>query len=197
MADQPRILGICGAPCTGKTTLAGWLTAELSGRGLMCELLPELARLLAAQGVRIDGEMRDADYDAFLAAYFKRDGTARATLAIADRTPVDHLSYLAVNRNAAPELLSRHREAALAAMHRYRLVLYLPVQFPPRDDNFRATSPDYQHQLDEAIRALLPQVTPPVITVRGDIEETRRQALAAIGEAWPDLPEKVMQAGGG
>ncbi|GEM_PF-1859443 len=196
MADQPRILGICGAPCTGKTTLAGWLTAELSGRGLICELLPELARLLAARGVRIDGEMRDSDYDAFLAAYFKRDSRARATLAVADRTPVDHLSYLAVNRNAAPELFSRHREAALGAMHRYRLVLYLPVQFPPRDDSFRETSPDYQRQLDEAIHALLPQVTPPVVTVCCDIEEMRRGALAAIGQAWPDLPAAAMRAGG-
>ena len=197
MADQPRILGICGAPCTGKTTLAGWLTAELAGRGLVCELLPELARLLAAQGVRIDGAMRDQDYDAFLAAYQERDSAARAALAIADRTPVDHLSYLAVNRNVAPDFVSRHRETALDAMRRYRLVLYLPVQFPPQDDSFRETSIAYQRELDGAIEATLPEIAPPVVTVRGDIEETRCRALAAIRQAWRDLSGTAMQAGGG
>lgn len=197
MTDQPRILGICGAPCTGKTTLAGWLTAELAGRGLACELLPELARLLAERGVRIDGAMRETDYDAFLAAYQERDSAAQAALAVADRTPVDHMSYLAVNRNAAPDLIGRHHEAALEAMRRYRLVLYLPVQFPPRDDSFRETSVTYQRELGRAITAMLPQVVPPVVTIRGGIVEMRRRALAAIRQGWPELPEKVMRAGGG
>lgn len=197
MSEQSRILGICGAPCTGKTTLAGWLAAQLAGRGLDCELLPELARLLAGRGVRIDTAMRDEDYDAFLAAYHERDSAARAALAIADRTPVDHLSYLAVNCNAAPALLSRHQAEALSAMQRYRLVLYLPVQFPPQDDSFRETSVDYQRQLDEAIAATLPKVAPRVVTVPGGIEEMRGLALQQISRDWPELLGTAMEAGSG
>jgi len=165
---QPRILGICGAPGTGKTTLAGWLTRKLAAAQRNAELLPELARMLTERGVHIDGAMREADYDAFLAAYEERDRSVLAPLAIADRTPVDHCSYLLVNQNIAPEFLQRHQEIALAALLRYRVMLYLPIQFPIKDNGFRETSPEYQRALDTAITGMLERVDVPIIEIRGN-----------------------------
>lgn len=186
-ATPSQIVGITGAPCTGKTSLAGWLQRKLSGLGVDCELLSEPARLLAERGVRIDREMREPDYDAFLQGYADRDLRASAALAIADRTPADHYSYIEANRNVPRRFRRRHHDAARSAMQRYQLVLYLPVELPMRDDRFRETSRTYQRRLDEAIVGLLGECTLPIVTIRGSRSVRRRAALAAIEVVCPDL----------
>ena len=196
MDGSPCILGICGAPCTGKTSLAAWLTRKLNSLSVEHELLPEPARLLAARGVAIDREMGQGDYDAFLGAYAERDASAATGLAIADRTPVDHCSYLAANRNMPPDFVLAHHSAAMAALGRYRLLLYLPVQFPMRDDGFRETSGSYQQALDAAISAMLGETGVPVVTLEGYRRKRQREALAAVREHWPELFLRKMTAGG-
>jgi len=182
-----RILGVTGAPCTGKTTLITWLTAKLDELGCRCEQLPEPARMLVSRGVQLDGAMQEQDYDAFLAAYSERDMSATAPLAIADRTPVCHMSYITTNANAGAEFVARHRDTAYSALARYRLLLYLPVQFPMQDDDFRETSPRYQRSLDAAIREMLAVIDVPVIELRGNKRQRRKSALSAIREYWPEL----------
>lgn len=187
-----NIVGICGAPCTGKTTLALWLAAVFAKRGLVCELLPEPARLLAKRGVKIDAAMQAADYDAFLAAYSERDAHP-APLCIANRTPLDHYCYLAVNRslgvNWQPDAayLARHRSAALAGMLRYRLLIYLPNSLPLIDDRFRVTNPAYQQALDEALREIVSAADVPLVTLPLAKKQRQEAALAAINAAWPEL----------
>ena len=181
------IVGISGGPCTGKTTLARWLAQALTERGVRCRLLPEPARLLAPRGVRIDQHMRAADYDAFLTAYAQRDGEARGTLAIADRTPVDHFSYLAANANIPEDFRRKHYRAALAQAHRYRLIVYLPIELPLRDDKFRTTSPHYRRKLDRAIVAMLEEVDVPVVTIHGERETRQQSALDAVARTFPGL----------
>lgn len=195
MVAQPRILGICGAPGTGKTTMASWLHGKLAAAGLNCELLEEPARILAMQGVRIDAAMSTADYNAFLKAYQQRDLGAQAALAIADRTPVDHCSYLEVNRNMPPRFVDRHRRDAQAALAHYRLVFYLPVQFPLRDDGFRVTSVKYQRELDRAIQALLAKAPVRVVEVRGSKNQRKRTLLEEVQQAWPELFSAAAAAG--
>lgn len=190
-----RILGICGAPCTGKTTLALWLHRKLRALDMDCELLPELARLLAAGGVAIDREMHEPDYAAFLAAYGARDTAATAIIAIADRTPIDHCSYLLANRNMAESFVNHHRQVALATMARYRLLVYLPIQFPIQADGFRETSPLYQQELDQAISGLLRQVAAPVVTIRAQRRKRQRLLLAEVRTWWPELFSQPAAAG--
>jgi len=187
-----NIAGICGAPCTGKTTLARSLHASLARRGLECMLLPEPARLLAERGVKIDAAMRDADYDAFLTAYGERDAHP-APLCIADRTPLDHYCYLAVNRSLGrhwqpdEQFLARHRAAALAGMRRYRLLIYLPNCLPLIDDRFRVTDPAYQQALDGALCEIVSAADVPLVTVPLAKKQRKEAALAAISAAWPEL----------
>jgi len=190
-----RILGICGAPCTGKTTLASWLMRKLESQSVESELLPELARLLAEQGVAIDKEMREPDYDAFLAAYHERDAGVLSPLAVADRTPVDHCSYLSVNRNMPPDFVARHEKEALAALERYRLLIYLPVQFPMRDDGFRETSRSYQGELDRAIHRMLDKSPVPVVRLEGYRRKRHRDAFSAVREHWPESFGQLQAAG--
>ena len=190
------ILGICGAPCTGKTTLAAWLHRKLQRLNLDCELLVEPARLLAGRGVAIDMHMGPEDYAAFLAAYEQRDHGARAAISIADRTPVDHCSYLRANRNMPPELITQHNDVALAAMSRYRLVVYLPIQFPLRGDGFRVTSREYQQRLDEGIAEMLALLNVPVVTIRAERKKRRRLVFAEVESHWPELFGRSMTAGG-
>jgi nicotinamide riboside kinase len=182
-----RILGVTGAPCTGKTTLVEWLARKLGESGCDCEQLPEPARILAAHGVLLDTAQREEDYDAFLTAYNKRDAGAIAPLAIADRTPVCHMGYITTNANASRDFVARHRDAAIGALAQYRLLLYLPVQFPMVDDGFRETSLSYQRSLDGAISAMLAEVEVPIVELRGDKRQRRQSALAAIREYWPEL----------
>ena len=181
----PVLIGICGAPCVGKTTLAHKLTARLAAAGAPAALLPEVARILAERGVAIDKDMREADYDAFLAGYRERDSDASG-LAVADRTPVDHYSYLAANANAAPEMLERHHAAVLEDITRYRLLLYLPIEFPLRADGFRVTDPAYQQRLDEEIRKLLDEVTVPRRILKGQRGPRLKTAEAAVKAACPE-----------
>ena len=185
--DQPAsvLIGICGAPSVGKTTLARKLVARLAAEGAPAHVLPEVARILAERGVAIDQAMGDSDYDAFLAGYRERDSGASG-LALADRTPVDHFSYLAANANAAPELLARHHAAVLADVRRYRLLLYLPIEFPLRADGFRITDPAYQHRLDAAIRALLDEVAVPWLRLSGQRNARLFAADAAVRAACPE-----------
>jgi nicotinamide riboside kinase len=192
-----RILGVTGAPCTGKTTLIEWLALQLGESGCDCEQLPEPARMLAARGVQIDGAMREPDYEAFLAAYNERDLAARAPLAIADRTPVCYMSYITTNANVSRDFVAQHKGLALGALARYRLLLYLPVQFPMVDDGFRETSLNYQCSLDSAISAMLKEVEVPIVELRGDKQQRRKAALAAIGEYWPELGIGLRKAASG
>jgi nicotinamide riboside kinase len=186
MGRTTNIAGICGAPCTGKTTLASALWYELSRQGLRVPLLAEPARRLAAQGVKIDDSMGSNDYARFLKAYRLRD-RVMAPLCIADRTPIDHLSYIEVNQNLPQRVREFHRRQAYAALDRYGLLLYLPVEIPLVADGFRVTSAQYQHQLDAAIRRLLGGVSIPVVAVKGEPEERLRQSLFALGQVWPSL----------
>lgn len=185
-AVPPNLLGICGAPSTGKTTLARMLHRELSARGVECALLHEPARRLAEQGVRIDAAMRPEDYEAFLGAYLERDA-ACCVLGVADRTPVDHFSYLSVNQGLAPDFLQRHHDAALGALARYRLLLYLPPRLKLVDDRFRVTDPAYRDALDTAIRALLREARIPVVSISGPRHARLSAALNAVRDNWPEL----------
>lgn len=187
MTTTPCILGISGAPCTGKTTLAGWLWRKLRADGLDCELLEEPARELVRRGVRIDQHMSEADYEAFLRAYDDRDRAAGARLAIADRTPVDHCSYLAANRYLDQGFVDHHRRQARGAMARYRLVLYLPVAFPLKEDGFRVTSDRYRLALDSSINAMLAEIDVPVVKVSGSVARRRRELMKIVRESWPEL----------
>jgi nicotinamide riboside kinase len=198
MVNTPRfILGISGAPGTGKTTLAGWLHRKLSTIDLDCELLAEPARELAAQGVKIDQKMSAGDYDAFIRAYAARDGSASAPLAIADRTPVDHYSYVAANANLERHLVGRHRRLAREALEPYRRLIYLPIEFPLRADGFRVTSEQYRRALDSAIAEMLADVSVPVTVIRGNRNQRRRALLAIVRQTWPELFEGRAGAAGG
>lgn len=186
------IIGICGAPSTGKTTLAVALVERLHALGLDALYLEEPARRLARQGVKIDAAMGEEDYDAFLLAYKARDSAA-PQLAVADRTPLDHFSYIAANRNLPRALRERHRRAVHAALQRYALLLYLPVEFELEDDSFRVTCREYQHRLDRAIRRMLGAVRTPHAVLSGAVAERLEQALGAISAVLPGLLK--MEAG--
>lgn len=186
MPPPPSLLGLSGAPCTGKSTLARALARALGDRGVACALLGEPARELARQGVRIDDAMQLGDYEAFLAAYLQRDA-ACGVLGVADRTPADHYSYLAANQPLPADFLRRHHDAALAALARYRAVLYLPPEIPLVDDNFRTLRADYRGALDLAIRALLAQTAVPVVRVSGTAPQRLALALSTVGAYWPEL----------
>ena len=187
----PNLLGICGAPSTGKTTLARLLHRELTALGVECALLGEPARELAPQGVRIDAAMQPEDYETFLNAYLARDAGC-AVLGVADRTPVDHYSYLAANRGLAPEFMLRHHDAALGALSRYRALLYLPPRLRLVDDRFRITDQAYRDALDTAIRALLRGARVPVFSVTGPRPVRLAAALAVVREHWPELVAAAM-----
>ncbi len=196
MAESSRILGVCGAPCTGKTTLARWLAGKLGRLGADCVLLPELARILVDRGIKIDKEMGEADYDAFLDAYIERESGIQTGIAVADRTLIDHYSYLAVNRNMPPELVERHRQSILDNVHLYRKLVYIPVELPMKDDGFRETSKEYQRSLDKEISGLLKLVECEVVTIRGPKKVRRQLAVETAVSAWPEMFEqKTLQAG--
>jgi nicotinamide riboside kinase len=183
-----NILGLSGAPSTGKSTLARALAQALNAQGIPCALLGEPARELARRGVRIDDAMGLGDYDAFLGAYISRD-EACPGLGVADRTPADHYSYLVANQPLPPEFMRRHHAAALSALERYRVVLYLPPELPLVDDNFRILRPDYRAVLDTAIQALLAESSVPVVTLQGPRPLRLAHALAAVRRYWPELAQ--------
>jgi nicotinamide riboside kinase len=139
-------IAIVGSMGVGKTTFANQL-AEVTGY----KLLPEIARMLAERGIKVDKRVTVETEKQI----FKLQLEAEATEGdwIADRCLIDLLAYVVElfpdDADLIADILEKVNEA------KYDLILYIPPEFTVANDKLRTTDPVFRWKIDKRIKAIL------------------------------------------
>lgn len=156
MATNPKSttrVVITGASGVGKTTLVEQLAPLLS-----VPVIPELARQMCLD-MGYDKIGNIPDQEGFKKQVLDRQIEEENRLGgfVSDRSAIDCWAlWQRWNQNTAmtydtEEIYARARSQAETYTH----VIYVPPMFPPVEDGFRWTEPDYQKQMDRIIRMTL------------------------------------------
>ncbi len=156
MAQNPKSttrVVITGASGVGKTTLVEELAPLLS-----VPVIPELARQMCLD-MGYDKIGNIPDQEGFKKQVLDRQIAEENRLGnfISDRSVIDCWAlWQRWNLNTAmtydtEEVYNKARSQAETYTH----VIYVPPMFPPVEDGFRWTEPDYQKQMDRIIRMTL------------------------------------------
>ncbi len=142
-----------GASGVGKTTLVEALTPLLA-----LPVIPELGRKLCLEmGYQYPGEIPDQEL--FKNQVLKAQITEENNLGsfIADRSTLD--AWVLWQRWNICQAMTydseRYYNEARQQSTLYTDIIYIPPMFPPSDDGFRWTDPDYQKQIDRLVRMTL------------------------------------------
>lgn len=156
MATNPKSttrVVITGASGVGKTTLVELLAPLLS-----VPIIPELARQMCLD-MGYDKIGNIPDQEGFKKQVLDRqiEEENRLENFVSDRSTIDCWAlWQRWNQNTA---MTYDTEAVYAKARSqaetYTHVIYVPPMFPPVDDGFRWTEPDYQKQMDRIIRMTL------------------------------------------
>ena len=149
MSTQQRII-VTGASGVGKTTLVEMLAPLLS-----LSVIPELGRKLCQElGYKRIGDIPDQEdfKRKVLKAQIEAEDAAGSF--ISDRSTVD--CWVLWQRWNICQAMTYDTEAyyqqSRRQAERYTHIIYIPPMFPPVEDGFRWTEPDYQKQIDRIIR---------------------------------------------
>lgn len=156
MATNPKSttrVVITGASGVGKTTLVELLAPLLS-----LPIIPELARQMCLD-MGYDKIGNIPDQEGFKKQVLNRqiEEENRLENFVSDRSTIDCWAlWQRWNQNTAmtydtEEVYAKARSQAETYTH----IIYVPPMFPPVDDGFRWTEPDYQKQMDRIIRMTL------------------------------------------
>lgn len=161
-------IAITGAMGVGKTTLAKDLAEKL---GL--EILPEVARIAAEEGYKLD---KDVSIDAEMFMISKQQKLEMDSDSwIADRCFIDLLAYISIL--FPMNILLQFDVSDLLEDAKYDWVLYIPPEFDIEDDGVRSTDKDFQKTVDEKIKEFLPEG---YVEVTGSKEDRVNQVLKLI-----------------
>lgn len=175
-------IGICGAQGTGKSTLAAAL-AEKLGMPLITE---QARKAAAAMGIEDLSTLRGRP---FTGAQFQKNCLNRQIVAeddldsfISDRTTLDNavywLKWHSHNAGFIENLIYYTQAEKQAAL--YDLIIYVPIEIPLEDDNFRSVNPAYQREIDYLLGLFLKSKDRHYITVQGSLEERVAQVVAEV-----------------
>jgi len=186
-------IGIMGAPCTGKTTLAKELSVELQYRWRrMAEYIDEYARQFVARF----GTPTVYDQYFFFEQQLKKEQQISPKTEFLITDSPCYLSYIygskvMDSRNAKDRVYFLALVERLAEhLQRYDYTFYLPVtDNPVEEDGMRIhTSEDIRRDIDRRIQGFFAIYSVPHRTVSGTLEER----LEAIVEALrPELEKRV------
>lgn len=161
---------VVGAQGTGKTTLVN---------GLNLPILPEVARLAASHGFKLDGNASLSTELWIAAKQYELEESKRDW--IADRSFIDLLAYILVLFPDDTELFNIVLRMAKPQIEKYDLILYLPSgQFPIEDDGLRTTSVEFQEQVDSQIKVILSSLDLKYQPILGTPDERIRKVQKLI-----------------
>lgn len=185
MATNPKSttrVVITGASGVGKTTLV-----ELLAPLLCVPVIPELARQMCLE-MGYDKIGNIPDQEAFKKSVLDRQIETENSLGnfMSDRSAIDCWAlWQRWNQNTAmtydtEDIYAKARSQAETYTH----IIYVPPMFPPVDDGFRWTEPDYQKQIDRIVRMTLYDwnLWDKTFTIASiDNEERAKEVMAWIG----------------
>lgn len=149
MSEEQRII-VTGASGVGKTTLVEMLAPLLS-----LSVIPELGRKLCHDlGYERIGDIPEQEdfKNKVLQAQIEAENHAGSF--ISDRSTID--CWVLWQRWNICQAMTYDTETyynkARKQAERYTHIIYIPPMFPPVEDGFRWTEPDYQKQIDRIVR---------------------------------------------
>jgi hypothetical protein len=182
------LIAFVGTPCSGKTTTAARVFADLKDAGYPAEFLPETARLYIAERrmVKCDSTpLADCDQDIIFTRQSEMEEllylSSPESIIVADSAAVNALLYMTEARRASAMLTAS--EARMAAA-RYTLVFRChPVQAGTMYDPNRVHSFAESQELDGLVDPLLTGLELKYISLFGPQQMRSRRAYGAILEA--------------
>lgn len=146
-------IGIMGTHCTGKTTLARSMAADMA---LMTAdtretigLLPEIVRNCPFKVNRDSG--RDSVFWIFFSQFVREiEMTEKYDIVVCDRTVLDPLAYAWAL--GYTDLVELWMPAALEHFKSYQKVYFMRPVGPPVDDGFRDIDPVFRDEVDDILK---------------------------------------------
>jgi nicotinamide riboside kinase len=162
-------IAITGAMGVGKTTLV-----EELGKELGWHIIPEVARIMAKRGYKLDGDITEqTEYDMIM---MQKELEQKIGPWIADRCIIDICAYCKIlfpQSRVLHKMLEREMKAA-----EYDIILYIPPEFGIVADGTRSTSAEFQRKVDVELKKILREWEHHV--VRGSVERRVRKTLNII-----------------
>lgn len=137
---------IVGAHGTGKTTLANDIAKKTK-----FAVLPEVARLLAAEGHKLDGDVTlETERE-----IFKRQLLIESQNQdyVSDRCLIDVRAYVGILFSKEESFILEMNNSIKNA--KYDLIFYLSPEFPIENDGVRSLNVEFQNQIDKEIKDIL------------------------------------------
>lgn len=178
--------GITGAPGVGKTTIVEEV-ARRASRTCQVQVSRDVARNLASKGVRINTKCETEDYLAFFTIRLRDMLRLRGDLVIYDRSLLDVLIFMELNKNASKWLKELATELIEWEMAQLSLYFYVPIEFEAEPDGFRVVDPLVNRRIDRITLKLLQEYRPDFITLRGPICERVNIVLESLGQVGLDF----------
>lgn len=183
-ADRTMRIAISGSHATGKSTLL----AELAHRVVGLTVIDEPYHLLEEEGYAFATPPTARDFEALVERSIALLSQERRGPVAFDRSPADHLAYLAACRDVdAMHDLPRLVAAVATAMKTLDLVVFVPVERPDRVTG--AEAPRLRRRVNELLHAMLMEgawgFEVPVLEVSGTVAHRLAQIEARVA-SWGD-----------
>ena len=162
-------IAITGSMGVGKTTLAKQISNATGIR-----LLPEVARELIKAGHKLDEQATPELEEAMAECQQELENSFGSW--VADRCLFDILAYTMVLFPKNETLI--HTINRCISKAKYGIILYIPPEFPIKDDGVRSTNKDFQKKIDDTLKQILHNVH----IIRGSRKERLKLALKIINE---------------
>ena len=141
-------VAIVGTHCVGKTTLASKFAAEVTRRGAIAEIVPEVARECP---LPVNEEAPREAFYWILARQLQLEveKSTHADILICDRSVVDNFIYYVRRFGTAGEDAEALHTFCKSWMKTYDLIVRLPISFSLKDDEYRSLNIQFQREIDE------------------------------------------------
>lgn len=174
-------IGIAGGPGVGKSTLAKDLCGELTAKGFTAEAPEEFARIYIK---RFGPPHNIYEQSLFLLGQKAQEERVNADFVISDCPKF--LSYLYLipfadlNNPKHNYLIHKVYEQALATLSEYNYFIYIPKEFPFKENGVRYQTDKETKRLDRMIKSFFNIHRLRRLTVRGTPEQRLGQAMEYI-----------------
>ncbi len=173
--------GIAGGPGVGKSTLARDLCSELTAKGFSTETPQEFARLYIK---RFGVPQNIYEQALFLLGQRDQEEKINADFIISDSPKFLSYVYLIPSADLSnPKhiyLIHKVYEAALASLSEYNYFIYIPKEFPLKENGVRYQDDKEAQRLDFMIRSFFNIHRLRHLSARGTSQQRLQQAIKYI-----------------
>jgi len=176
-------LSISGSHSVGKTVLAEEIYEYYKDQ-LNVVRITEIARILINRGFKLNKDITEYGIINYALEYLKKERKSKADIVISDRSIIDLLSYIKVNKSdkIRKPYISLIEEIVYMEKNRFDLYLYLPIEFPLQIDDVRPSDVKYQQKVDDMILKLLSEYNTNWYEIKGSVKERLEKSVEIIDE---------------